>query len=864
MKSRLPHDSNAAPSAPLVPDQTLIVSTPSLRAPLRWIPVLGFLVLVVLSPAVRAANLFVLNQKFNTLATDSVPGSPWTVVSTGGGSVTVKEEPTAANKSVRIQKLITSGSSSLATTTADQSGRVVFEARVMSRETAGFRATPYIYNSSGATVASVAFQDGNIRAYIGATSTIVQSFAINVWYDVRLAIDTGTDTFDLYIDGVQKLHNQALRAATSTVNQASFFMDGTNTGTFYVDNVRIYTEPPQVLNEKFDAMTTASAPTSPWTIVSTGGGSVTVQDVPFGTDKSVKIQKLATSGTSSLSTTFANQSGRVAIEAKVMARETAGFKAIPYIYNSLGDTVASISFQDGNIRAHIGGTSTVIQSFETDVWYLVRVVIDIGADTFDLYIDGIRKQRGAALRTATSSINKVTYYMDSTNTGTFYVDDFKVYNEASYIGSAPTPVFDARTYGATGNGTTKDTTAIQNAINACAGTGGSVLLTSGTYLSGTLTLKSNMTLFIDPSATLLGSASAADYPTQTPATGNTQLHNCQRALLYANNVTQLKVDGGGALDGQGDSFGGSEATRPMLFWSVLSNNVTVQNLYFKKGAVWSLVNMESDQVLINNINLQSNNITHDGIDVVDGADVIVQNCAVSAGDDAMCLKTGVRRGIDTMIVKDSVFRGDSTSGGSNGIKFGTATYGGFYNITLQDCYVKEVQYAAMALESRQGADVDGVAFRRIDFANAGSAFFVYLAQQDTTHPIGDVPKLGSMNNVSFTDINGWTTFWGNSPHQAALITGHIFNSVTYKITNLSFTRAAIAFEGGRTTVPGNPPEATPNQYPESNMFGDLPPWAYYLRHVNGVTFTSCASTLINSDVRQKLVTSDVAGLVGSP
>ncbi len=230
----------------------------------------------------------------------------------------------------------------------------------------------------------------------------------------------------------------------------------------------------------------------------------------------------------------------------------------------------------------------------------------------------------------------------------------------------------------------------------------------------------------------------------------------------------------------------------------------------------------------------------------------------------MCLKTGVRRGIDTLTIRDSFFGGDGNTGGSNGIKFGTATYGGFYAIDIHDCNVKDVQYAAMAVESREGADVDAVRFRRIDFADVGSAFFVYLAQQATTHPIGDVPKLGSMNGVSFRDVFGWTTYWNNSPHQAALITGHIYNGTTYRITNLAFNNVHVAFEGGRTSVPGSPPEANPGQYPESNMFGDLPPWAYFLRHVNGVTFSSCSSVLINSDVRQKMVTSDVSGLVGSP
>lgn len=813
----------------------------------------------------RAASIFALNQKFDSLATDSTPGSPWTVVSTGGGSVTVKEEPNAHDKSVRVQKLLTSGTSSLSTTLANLSGRVVIETRVMSRETAGFRAVPYIYNSSGAIVASVAFQDGNIRAYVGGTSTAVQSFAANIWYHLRLVVDTNTDQFDLYVDGAQRLSKAVLRSATTEVSTLSFFMDGANTGTFYVDTVRVSTEPPTVFTDRFDTLATDATPPSPWAVVSTGGGSVSAKTVPFADDKSVRVQKLNTSGTSSLSTTFADQSGRVVFEADVMAREMAGARAVPYIYNSGGTTVASVLFEDGNIKAYVGGTKTTVQTFEPDVWYRVRVVVDTGTDEFDLYIDGVRKLNDQALRSATASVNKVSFFMDGTNTGTFYVDGVRIYNEASFIAAAPTPVYDVRTYGATGNGSTNDTTAIQNAINACAGTGGSVVLTAGTYRTGTLTLGNNMTFFIDPTATLLGSTNAPDYPTQTPGTGNTQVSkNCKRALLYVPSRSQVRIDGGGTIDGQGDSLGGTEGDRPILIWSVLSNNVAVQNLYLKKGAVWSLVSMESDQVLLSNVNLQSNNITHDGIDVVDGADIIVQNCQVRSGDDAMCLKSGVRRGIDTMTIRDSVFGGDGTSGGSNGIKFGTATYGGFYALDIHDNYVKDVQYAAMALESREGADVDQIRFRRIDFANVGSACFVYLAQQATTHPVGDVPKLGSMNAVSFTDVSGWTTYWPNSPHQAAPITGQIYNGTTYKITNLSFTNMNVLFEGGRTSVPGAPPEATPGQYPESNMFGDLPPWAYYLRHVNGVTFSGCTSTLVNSDVRAKLTTSDVTGLVGSP
>jgi hypothetical protein len=616
-----------------------------------------------------------------------------------------------------------------------------------------------------------------------------------------------------------------------------------------------------LIDEKFNAMPSGATPGGIWTTTASPGASVVVRELPFAADHSVELVKPAGAGAANLSTMLEPQSGRVMFEANVLARETTGFKAIPYIYDG-ERVIASVSLHDGNIEARVGETITVMQPFVANVWYRVRLVVDTQRDVFDLFVDGVRKAHDMPLRAATDAVTKLSYYVDSPPAGTLLVDSIKVYSEARFIGAPPAPVFDVRDYGAVGDGTTNDQLAIQKAIDAAAGTGGSVLLGGGTFRSGTLTLASDMTFYITPSATLLGSAAAGDYPVQSPATGNTQLGNCRRALLYATEAKNLRIDGGGTLDGQGDGFGGAEAMRPMLIWTVLSDHVSVRNIYLKKSAMWSLVTMESDHVVIDNVNVQSDFITHDGIDVVDGFDVTISNSAVRAGDDAMCLKTGVRRGIDMLTVRDSIFSG--SNGGSNGIKFGTGSYGAFKRISIEDTYVKDVQYAAMAVESRQGADVDDVAFHRIQFSNVGSAFFIYLAQQAETHPIGDVPKLGTMTNVSFTDIAGSTASWGNSPHQGSLITGHTFGGTDYRITNLSFTNVAITFAGGRTQVPAAPPEAIPNQYPESNMFGDLPAWGYYVRHVDGISFANCRSTLAATDARQKIVTADVSNLTGTP
>lgn len=613
-----------------------------------------------------------------------------------------------------------------------------------------------------------------------------------------------------------------------------------------------------VLREDFNAMPVDAAPTMPW--MSSAG--VIVRAVPFADDHSVEVTRPPGVAVAALSVPLPELRGRVVFEAKVMAREAAGFKAVPYVYDRNGAAVASVAFLDGDIVAYAGATRTAVQPFTPGVWYLVRLVIDTENDTFDLFVDGVRKLQGRALRNLADAVVRARYYVDGAVEGLLRIDNVRVYREAELIGTPPAPVFDARRFGATGDGARDDTAALQRAIDAAAGTGGSVLLSRGTFLSGTLTLRSRMTFFVSADATLRGVTAAASYPAQSPATGNTQLGNCRRALLYAPETEGLRIDGGGTIDGQGAAFGGAERERPMLLWAVRSNDLTVQNVYFQRGAMWSVVTMESDRVRLRNLNVQSSGITHDGIDVVDGEDVTVEDCAVRSGDDAMCLKSGVRRGLVGLVVRRSFFSGDN--GGSNGVKFGTASYGAFRDVRVEDVYVKDVQYAAMAVESRQGADVARVAFRRVEFANAGAAFFVYLAQQDTTHPEGDVPRLGSMTGVSFTDVLGRTASWMNSPHQGSLITGHVFQGVTSRITDLSFTRVAVSFVGGRASVPGDPPEAMPNQYPESNMFGDLPAWGYFLRHVDGVRFEGARTIVATPDARPPIATRDVMGLVGAP
>jgi hypothetical protein len=419
---------------------------------------------------------------------------------------------------------------------------------------------------------------------------------------------------------------------------------------------------------------------------------------------------------------------------------------------------------------------------------------------------------------------------------------------------------DAKTFGAKGDGTTLDTAAIQAAIDACAPTGGTVLLSGGTFLSGTIQLKSNITLWIDKGATLKGSRYLNDYPMLSPPTDNKQLSNCQRALIYTVSADNVAIEGGGTIDGQNaayDHHDAKEFMRPMAIFTVVSTNVRYKNLRVENPCTWGIVSMEVTGLYVGNLDIKSTDITRDGLDLVDCHQATVENCTIDAGDDGICLKTHSAVGLQDILVRNCTIKSNT-----NALKFGTPTYGPVNNITFEDITIKRARYAGIALEAIDGSDEKNITFQRITMDSVGSPFFVILGDRGST-PANQPKKIGSIDGVVFKDIKARnaTDKWG------ALISGTIVNGVTYKPKNLSFTNVDITFDGGDALVPGNPPEYV-GQYPEANMWGDLPAFGYWFRHVDGVSMMDCTSALSGNDARKWIVLDDVQNFsnasTGSP
>lgn len=396
-------------------------------------------------------------------------------------------------------------------------------------------------------------------------------------------------------------------------------------------------------------------------------------------------------------------------------------------------------------------------------------------------------------------------------------------------------VCDVKDFGALGDGRTKDTKAIQAAVDACARAGGTVVLKDGIFLSGTITLKSNLTFRIEISATLRGSKRDADYPDLYPDSDNSQLHDCRKSLLYAERVQNLKIEGRGRIDGRGGKLAWNipwitESKRPMAIFIVQSKNVVIQDLRVEDAAMWAVVTMETDDLIIRGLNIHTPYLPNrDGIDIVDGHNVLIENNTVYSQDDSICLKSGSKHGTEDVIVRNNTILGSKFA---NGLKLGTASVGSFRNILFENNIVSNVNLAAMTVESIDGAKVENIIFKDIYVKNTGTPFFVLLGSRKNKETGEPKLSVGSIDGVHFINVRSEKTkkAWG-SP-----IVGTLLGGKRYAPRNITFKGVEVLYRGSRRLkqVPQNPKEYK-GQYPDPHMWGKLPASGLFFRHVDGVT-----------------------------
>ncbi|HEX4155477.1 MAG TPA: glycoside hydrolase family 28 protein [Acidobacteriaceae bacterium] len=305
--------------------------------------------------------------------------------------------------------------------------------------------------------------------------------------------------------------------------------------------------------------------------------------------------------------------------------------------------------------------------------------------------------------------------------------------------AAPAKVCDVRAFGAKGDGVTKDTIAIQRAIDACAkakggGAGGIVRLSEGTFLSGPIVLKSNITLDVETGATLKASADHADFPRMTEfrAPG-------YQPFVGAVNAENVTIDGGGVIDGSGQSWWeearhekdagvlGSENTRPRGVVFDHCRHVRMENVTVENSAYWQIVPYYTDGVVIRNVKILADphSPNTDAIDPFSSSNVLIEHVTSDVGDDNIAIKSGMINSPGPDAPSKNILIRDCTFLHGHGLSIGSEIAGGAQNIVAERITFDGTNNGVRIKANRdRGADVSGIVFRDLTMKDVKTAILI--------------------------------------------------------------------------------------------------------------------------------------------
>lgn len=437
-------------------------------------------------------------------------------------------------------------------------------------------------------------------------------------------------------------------------------------------------------------------------------------------------------------------------------------------------------------------------------------------------------------------------------------------------------VYNVRDFGAKGDGQTLDSAALQAAIDACARDGGgTVLVPSGIFVIGTTELKSNVTLHLAASATLLGSGDGKDYHAiaAIPLSGDSTLVDGNWALLFAVEAKNVTVEGPGTIDGQGHLFnnhtpdgkpppaGISGAQRPYHLLFHRCQNIVVRDLELLRCAFHSIRVIQSERVRMEGLYIHNRvNTNNDGFHFISAKYVSISNCVLLVQDDACALFGSCQFVTVTNCVfstRWSVFR------------FGG---GDVKNITVSNCIIYETYGCPIKIGAGR------MTLENLSFSN--------LILQDVTGPIGvnfsgrnrnedggaDATAAAFVRNLSFSNIRASVvaeptmsyTDMGPSLHPYP---GEQHSCITLNglgdawIENVTLDDVHVKYAGGGTAelaAKRNIPQTSREYF---GVWGEDPvgPPAYglFARNVKGLTLQNVRFTVVNPDLRPAVVLDNV-------
>lgn len=455
-------------------------------------------------------------------------------------------------------------------------------------------------------------------------------------------------------------------------------------------------------------------------------------------------------------------------------------------------------------------------------------------------------------------------------------------------------------YGAKADGITNNAASIQKAIDdASSNGGGRVTVPPGNFMTGTLFLKSGVDLHLEAGASLLGSDNTHDY-----AEG-------KKSLIVAKNQQNISISGTGTIDGRGqelmlDIFKKlrSGELKEDTIWLVkrpgiarahvlyfhTCSGIKVTGVTLKNSSDWVQDYRECTDVLIDRITVQSTAYwNNDGLDITDSKNVKITNCFINASDDAICLKSERPGSSCEAIFIDSCTLRSS----ANGFKLGTASTGGFRDVKVRNLTVFDTYRSAIALESVDGGFLENIDIQNVVAKNTGNAIFIRRGHRNTNGAVGTLKGIYIANVKAeiplYKPDQGYPIegppdhlrpgedkmprrpshfhIYGHPFLPYNLIPSSIVGVPGYPVQDVTLENIEITYGGMANkeiawiplpTIAHIPENAA--GYPEFSMFGELPAWAFYIRHAEGIRIKNMTVKYLKEDFRPAFVVDDVKGI----
>jgi polygalacturonase len=440
--------------------------------------------------------------------------------------------------------------------------------------------------------------------------------------------------------------------------------------------------------------------------------------------------------------------------------------------------------------------------------------------------------------------------------------------------------YDVRAFGATGDGKTLDTPAINRAIDAAAEAGGgTVYFPAGEYLSVSIHLKSNIALYLDAGATIVGASHKDGHRNDDPEPnewgdkkyqdfGHSHWHN---SLIWGENLHDVSILGPGTIFGKGmvrsdkvPDGGGDKALALKL-----CRNVTIRDVTFRKGGHFAILATGVDNLTIDNVKMDTN---RDGMDIDCCRNVRVSNCTVnSPWDDGICLKSsfglGFARACENVTITncqvsgydegtylDGTFKRDEKDRYSHKtttgrIKFGTESNGGFKNVTISNCVFDYSR--GLALETVDGGLLEDVTISNITMRDIVNAPIYIRLGARMRGPDG--VEVGRLRRVSISNV-----VVHNAATEHAVI---ILGLPGHPVEDVTLDNIRIDFAGGGTTeMAARQVPEDEKGYPEPYRHGEMPAYGVFARHVRGLDIRNVRLSYAKDDARPPFVLEDVAGV----